>query len=242
MGVSQRHPLLACARRGTRLPGDESESTGTGTLGAVADETAPIQLLTADVTLGELTEGPGQGAAEDELARTAHAAARLGAAAIRVLAESAPSDPRRISIPRLPDAEITLLIEPHNRWWWTPVGTGLLAEMAEGEGRISLLADTAQAAVGLASLDDDTAEVIAADVIARSRVVHLSDDGSGFNAPGHGLLATRAWKAQEAGQEIEVAFEWTGVQRTMPVCLSRYHAACAWWLAQDETYLRSGRK
>jgi hypothetical protein len=91
-------------------------------------------------------------------------------------------------------------------------------------------------------LDRETAEVIAGDVIAKSLVVHLSDNGSGFDTTGHGLLATQAWSAMRSGQEIEVAFEWTGAQRTKPVCLSRYHAACAWWLGQDDTYIDGGRR
>ncbi|MGV9836524.1 hypothetical protein ACWDUL_20380 [Nocardia niigatensis] len=199
----------------------------------IADATAPIRLLTADVTLHDLAEGPDTRAAQRELARTVRAASLLGVTMTRILADRAPVDPGRVLVPRLPKAEITFLIEPHDRWWWTVEGIDLLSELTGTGRRIRLLADTAQAATGLAATASETARARVREVVSMSSVVHISDNGSGFGAKGHALLAAQTWQAQRAGQRIEVAFEWTGPERTKPACLSRYHAARAWWQAQD---------
>jgi hypothetical protein len=200
---------------------------------AVADATAPVRLLTADLTLHDLIQGHEQRrhAAECELERTADVASRLGAGMIRVLAGAAPPGDEPIPVPRLPDRAMTLLIELHDASWWTPAGIGRLEDVAHADPRIRLLADTAQAAAGFAGLSEPAASVIARRVLAMSAVIHLSDDGSGLSAAGHALLAGQAQELLAAGQPLEVAFEWTGAQRTAPACLSRYRAACAWWHA-----------
>ncbi len=200
---------------------------------AVADATAPVRLLTADLTLHDLIQAHEQRrhAAERELQRTADAASRLGAGMIRVLAGAVPPRDEPIPVPRLPDRAITLLIELHDASWWTPAGIGQLEEVARADPRIRLLADTAQAAAALADLSGPTASAIARRVLAKAEVIHLSDDGSGLSAPGHALLAGQSQELLAAGQPLEVAFEWTGAHRTAPVCLSRYNEACAWWHA-----------
>jgi hypothetical protein len=198
---------------------------------AIADATAPVKLLTADLTLHDLIQPHEQRrrTAERELERTAETASRLGAEMIRVLAGPAPLGGELIPVPRLPETAMTLLIELHDASWWTPAATERLEDLTHADPRIRLLADTAQAAAGLAGLPEPAASVIAKHVLAMSAVVHLSDGGSGLTADGHALLAGQAQELLAAGQPLEVAFEWTGPQRTAPVCLSRYHAACAWW-------------
>lgn len=200
---------------------------------AVAEATVPVRLLTADLTLHDLIQPYGQRrhAAERELERTASAASRLGAGMIRVLADAVPPHDEPIPVPRLPDTAMTLLLELHDASWWTPAGIGRLEDVARADPRIRLLADTGQAAAGFADTSEPAVSAIARRVLAMSAVIHLSDDGSGLSAAGHAQLAGQARELLAAGQPLEVAFEWTGAHRTAPVCLSRYHAACAWWHA-----------
>jgi hypothetical protein len=67
-------------------------------------------------------------------------------------------------------------------------------------------------------------------LIQQVSVAHLSDTGSGL--AGYRLAArpARAVRAAAgAGQPVEVAFEWTGADRSPGGCLARYQAARTWW-------------
>ena len=125
---------------------------------------------------------------------------------------------------------------------WTPAGIDRLEDVAHADPRIRLLADTGQAAAGFAALSEPAASAIARRVLAMSAVIHLSDGGSGLSAAGHAQLAGEAQDLLAAGQPLEVAFEWTGALRTAPACLSRYHAACAWWHALSPGSEGNGRR
>lgn len=197
---------------------------------AAADATSPIRLLTTDVTLNQLTSnGLHQRDATDELMRAADAAQRLGAAMVRILAPDPYGGGTTPAIRLPPDCAVDVLIEPHHPSWWLPQGVDWLACLCNSGPRIGLLADTAQAANGFAALPGSTARVLARRILRLTTVMHLSDDGSGLAAPGHRLLATEAASAIADGRNIEVAFEWTGPERTAPACLDRYRVARAWW-------------
>lgn len=197
---------------------------------AIADATAPIRLLTTDVTLSQLTSnGSQQRDARDELMRAADAAQRLGAAMVRILAPDPYDDGATPAIHLPANCAVDVLIEPHHPSWWLPQGVDWLTCLCHSDPRIGLLADTAQAANGFAALPGSTARDLARRILRLTPVMHLSDDGSGITAPGHRLLAIEAASAIADGRDIEVAFEWTGPERTAPACLDRYRAACAWW-------------
>ncbi|MBS2547751.1 hypothetical protein KGQ19_12825 [Catenulispora sp. NL8] len=185
----------------------------------------PITVVTSDVTLAELTsaEPRTRSAARAALDRMADSAAVLGVGRVRVLADK----PATVigHAPLLPGGDISLLIEPHHHSWWTAPGLNSLEALASSDPRIRLLADTAQAAAGLASHSPADARGLADRVIALSDVLHLSDDGSGLGATGHTVLA----RAACASGQLEIGFEWTGQLRSAQACLQRYTAACAWW-------------
>jgi hypothetical protein len=198
----------------------------------VAEMTAPIRIVTTDITLEDLTAAATdrREAAERELRRAAETARRLGAGMIRILADTPRPVGGRLPVPRLPEHDISVLIEPHDASWWEPAGIDLLDDLSQADERIRLLADTAQAAA-LAGHSQANLSDLAEHVIALSRVVHLSDNGTGLSGFNHQLLAASAARAVARGQPLEIAFEWTGPDRTHPVCLARYRDACAWWHA-----------
>jgi hypothetical protein len=199
--------------------------------GKTAQALCPITLVTSDVTLGELTCGDGRvrSVAQAGLHHTCESAAILGSRQVRILA-NAPAEATEHPIP-LPDAEISLLIELHHPSWWTETGLAAAAHLTS-DPRIRLMADSAQAAAGLAPHEPQDARRIAENVIALSDVLHLSDNGTGFGAPGHAVLAN---SARDTGAKVEVGFEWTGQPRTAEACLRRYTAACTWWHSLEAT-------
>ena len=201
-----------------------------------AQALCPITLITSDVTLGELTCGDARARsiAQAGLHHTCESAAILGAQQVRILA-NAPAETTAHHIP-LSDSEISLLIELHHPSWWTTTGLTAAAALT-CDPRTRLLADSAQAAVGLAPYEPQDARRLAESVIALSGVLHLSDDGTGFGARGHAVLAEAA---RDTAADVEVGFEWTGQLRTAEACLQRYTAACAWWRNLGETQ-RAGR-
>lgn len=198
---------------------------------AASRSTCPITLVTSDATLGELTGADDhmRSAALYALERTCEAAAVLGATQVRILADSPPQSIKHAV--RLP-GDITLLIELHHPSWWTTGGLDAAADLACAEPRIRLLADTAQAAAGLAPYEPREARSLVAQTIALTRVLHLSDDGRGLDARGHALLAEAV---RSADADIELGFEWTGEPRTAEACRQRYRAACTWWRSLGTT-------
>lgn len=192
----------------------------------VTQSTCPITLVTSDATLGELTgaDPNPRAAAQRVLDLTCEAAAVLGARRVRILADM-PAEATKHSI-HPPGLDISLVIELHHTSWWTETGLNTVAALVCGEPGIRLLADSAQAAAGLAPHEPHEARQLATRVIALSDVLHLSDDGSGLDAHGHALLVEAA---RDADVNLEIGFEWTGEPRTAEACLRRYHAACAWW-------------
>ena len=198
---------------------------------AITTATAPIRLLTTDITVHDVTGAPSQRcrAAQRELERAADCALRLGTNVIRILADRPESNSDAPTAPLLPGRDIVVLIEPHHPSWWQPLGVQRLTKLCRADKRIGLLADTAQAAIGFAELPRPTAQDLAQRIIGLTRVVHLSDNGSGLHAAGHELLASSAARALAEGFPIEIAFEWTGAERTPSSCLNRYRDACAWW-------------
>ena len=204
----------------------------------IAQAASPITMVTSDVTLAELTcdDSRARAAAQAELHRTCEAAAILGAQQVRILANS---DAETIEQSlRALDVEVSLLIELHHPSWWTDAGLATVAAIIFDEPRIRLLADSAQAAMGLAPHKPQDARRLAAEVIALSDVLHLSDDGSGLGAQGHAVLAEAA---RDAEADLEVGFEWTGQPRTAAACLRRYGAACEWWRGLEATVQQETR-
>lgn len=195
--------------------------------------TCPITLVTSDVTLSELTatDAHARALVLGRLELTYEAAAVLGAHTVRILADS-PPDSIKYSL-RPPDARFRLLIELHHASWWTTTGLRAARTLTDGAQNIRLLADSAQAAAGLAPYEAREARQLAARMMALSDVVHLSDNGSGLGAHGHALLAEAARAAES---NLEVGFEWTGEPRTVDACLQRYHDACTWWRGLRATH------
>ncbi|MBX6382505.1 MAG: AP endonuclease [Microbispora sp.] len=181
----------------------------------ITADTVPITGVTADTDLADLLADDPEIRlrAGREVIRLAEAAAELGAGWLRLLSRTPPQAGWARHEP--PATAVSLLVEPHHPGWLVP------GAFVSPPG-MRLLADTRQLAGVSSSL---------ARVAERTDVLHLSDDGRGFDGsePVADLVARRV----AAGQRVEVAVEWTGADRSPRACLVRYRAAVAWWAARE---------
>lgn len=190
------------------------------------EETVPITGVTADIDLATLfaSDYTARTAARDALMRLGNAAAALGAGWVRLLART----PLTTSAPGLmPRTAVPLLAELHHPDWLTPSPLATLEKLLHDHPDLRLLADTAQLTGALTPAQ--ATQPALAWVLAHTDVLHLSDEGSGLEAPGHAVVADLAATQIAVGQPIEVAVEWTGLQRTPETALARYQSALAWW-------------
>ncbi|WP_051967330.1 hypothetical protein [Kitasatospora mediocidica] len=211
--------------RGHRL--SQRTAAQVGGWRALADRTVPVTAVTADVELADLLAG--DPSAATELAAVAEHGRSLGAPAVRVLATTPPaswSPPGRT-------AELRgrpLLIELHSRDWFTPEALGYVDRLLGSLPRAALLVDSLCFERCAPAPDRALADWL----IDRSIVVHLSDHGEGFSAPGHRLLLRSLHGSMHrslrdgTGPGPELAFEWTGADRSPAACLARYRQAVAW--------------
>ena len=195
----------------------------------LAQRTVPITGVTADTDLADLVSGEARTrrAACDQVHRLCEAACHLGAQWVRLLARTPlthTSDPRLDYV--LPDTALPLLVELHHARWLDPDAFTVLEALMGRCGDLRLLADTAQLGAALAAGCD---RGVAAAVLDRSNVLHLSDNGHGLAGASHEEIATLAAHRLAQGQPMEVAMEWTGADRCPETCLARYHSAVAWW-------------
>jgi len=195
----------------------------------VADHTVPITMVTAEVILDDLLhDDPAVGeAARRHLRQTTAAAHRLGSRWVRVLTGELPSI-HQINELAVPDLGLAVLLELHAPSWWTPPGIGVLDALAAAWPQATVLADSAQAQNAFAVHGEQASSAVV-EITRRAAVVHLSDNGNGIVGPGHDIVARCARFTQASTCAPEVAFEWTGPDRTSDICLHRYRTALACW-------------
>ncbi|MGW1227570.1 hypothetical protein [Streptomyces sp. NPDC002530] len=128
----------------------------------------------------------------------------------------------------LPRARLPLLVELHHPGWLAPAPLDALERMLGRWPQLRLLADTTQLAAVRRSANG-AAETALERVLHFTRVLHLSDDGTGLDPAGRNLVAKLARSRIADGQHMEVAVEWTGQPRTPQACLSCYRDACRAW-------------
>ncbi|GAA4203014.1 hypothetical protein GCM10022252_60010 [Streptosporangium oxazolinicum] len=197
-----------------------------------AARTVPITGVTADVDLADLLTGDASARrrAAYDLEELAEAATILNARWVRLPARTpltVDQLARGEKLRALADSVIPLLIEPHHPGWVFPATLRSLVDLVNACPRMGLLADTAQLAAALPKRDRFPAWL--APVLDHTQVLHLSDPGTGLDAPGHAVIAALAAHRVHAGQNLEVALEWTGADRGPDECLARYHATVTWW-------------
>lgn len=198
----------------------------------------PVTMVTSDTDLSAFFAA-GSAAyhtAASELGALADAAAALGARSVRLLSRALPQG-REWNTLRVPDLTgshgLLTLVELHDREWFTPASTGRLHEVLDATPWLAALLDTAQADAACQAgieVHADTLDGMA----QRAAVMHISDSGSGLGGTGHHAAARATARALAAGHQTEVAFEWTGPDRTRETCLDRYHEATAWWRREWE--------
>jgi hypothetical protein len=105
----------------------------------------------------------------------------------------------------------------------------VLRDLLDRASAASVLLDSAQFHAAIAGRADVLPAACLTALIERTLVAHLSDTGAGLTGTGHCLLARAVRAAAGNGQPVEVAFEWTGADRSPEGCLTRYRAARAWW-------------
>ncbi|GAA1899459.1 hypothetical protein GCM10009716_06600 [Streptomyces sodiiphilus] len=194
-------------------------------------DSVPVTGVTADTDLYDLftPDHAVRTRARADVLRLADAAAELGAGWVRLLAR-APIPSTRVSAVgtlAVPEAAVPLLAELHHPHWLTTAAITSLGELLCQTPYLRFLADTAQLA---ASPPDDGHSEALGWVMARSDVLHLSDNGRGLT-DGHLSVAAAAAAQVRAGHRIEVGVEWTGRPRSPSVCLNRYRRSVAWWHA-----------
>jgi hypothetical protein len=194
----------------------------------------PVTLITADVDLKDLTfsRDARWRQACAELASLAQVAREFGAATVRILARAVPSGAQwqALAIPELGTRHgVTVLIELHYPAWFTPEAADRLGGLMSSCPDLGLLLDSGQVHDAWRQSPDAPWTCLLGSLITHARVVHLSDRGEGLDGRGHQLLAHAARGAADDGQAIEVAFEWTGADRRLETCMTRYQAAVTWW-------------
>ncbi|WP_326644903.1 hypothetical protein OG884_11605 [Streptosporangium sp. NBC_01755] len=197
-----------------------------------AAQTVPITGVTADVDLADLLTGDASARrrAAYDLEELAEAATILNARWVRLPARTpltadqlAQGEKLRV----LADSVLPLLIEPHHPGWVSPATLRPLVDLVNACPKMRLLADTAQLAAALPKRNRFPAWL--APIFDHAQVLHLSDPGTGLDAPGQAVIAALAAYRIQAGQDLEVALEWTGPDRSPDECLARYHATATWW-------------
>ncbi|QOC93848.1 apurinic/apyrimidinic endonuclease family protein [Micromonospora craniellae] len=203
-----------------------------------AQSSPPITAVTADLDLADFNR-PGTQAyrrANAELDRLADATALLGTHSVRLLARRVIEQREwaGIALPNLAQYGMTTLIELHDPAWFTGQPLASMAAYLDRVEGLALLIDTAQVhsaylrAGSLNSLGDDLAALE-----RHTRVVHISDNGYGLTGGGHRIVAQTFGRAGDDGH-VEVAFEWTGADRSVQECMSRYRYAVRWWRSSLE--------
>ncbi|MFI2204729.1 AP endonuclease [Streptomyces sp. NPDC020192] len=206
--------------------------------------TVPVTGVTADTDLADLLSADPavRRQAREEVCRLADAARALGAGWLRLLARhplhttlagdgSGPLDGHVLAVP--------LLIELHAPQWLASRPHAALVCLLQQQPRLRLLADSAQFAQALADPGDDRAAERLKRLVPWIEVLHLSDPGPGLTDPGHAVVADHAIRRIAAGQPIEVAVEWTGVDRTRAAALARYHEHAAWWKWRNAAHMEA---
>jgi sugar phosphate isomerase/epimerase len=196
--------------------------------------TAPVTLIAADVDLSDFAspEDACWQRASAELARLARVAREFGAGSVRVLARAVPGDAQwpALAIPDLAALHgVTVLIELHHPAWFTTEAVGRLCELMNRCAGLGLLLDSGQMHDAWLQAPGAPWPSLLGSLITHARVVHLSDRGDGLDGHGHHLLAHAARSAANDGNDLEVAFEWTGNDRRLETCMTRYQAAVTWW-------------
>jgi sugar phosphate isomerase/epimerase len=196
---------------------------------------APVTLITADVDLSDFVspEDARWQQAGTELASLAQVASEFGAGSVRVLARAVPSGAQWQALAAIPDPaarhSVTMLIELHDPAWFTPKTAERLCELMSRCTGLGLLLDSGQVHDAWLQSSGAPWASLLSGLIAHARVVHLSDRGCGLDGHGHRLLASAARDAADDGHDLEVAFEWTGADRCLETCMTRYGAAVTWW-------------
>lgn len=191
----------------------------------------PITMVTADTELSDLISERSTvvDAARCDLDRVAQAATVLGAGIVRILATRPPDAPLRC-IPRVLGARpgLEIVIELHHPGWFASSAADVMRRSGVGTGGVALLLDSAQVHAA-AAIGYDVSRVD--DLMGIARVVHLSDAGDGLDGEGHDVTVRAARAAMLRGQLLQLAFEWTGAERTTDQCLRQFHIARARWRA-----------
>ena len=190
----------------------------------------PVTLITADVDLCDFAS-PGDARwrqASAEVASLAQVTRELGAGSVRIVARAIPSGAQwhALAIPDLAARYgVTVLIELHDPAWFTPEAADGLHKLMSSCDGLGLLLDSGQAHDAWLQSPGVPWGSLLGGLITHTRVVHLSDRGDGLDGHGHHLLAD----ATSYGHHLEVAFEWTGDDRRLETCMTRYRAAVTWW-------------
>lgn|GEM_PF-3510002 len=202
----------------------------------------PITVVTAEIDLIDFARPgtPTYWRASAELNRLGHAASVLRAHAVRLLARHH-LDQRQWADLAVPDLAarhgLTTLIELHEPAWFTDHSVDALVTHLERAPWLALLMDTAQVQQAWRRSEDPDNLAAQVSVLApRTRVIHISDGDDHVPGAGYEIVA-ETFGHLENDSPVEIAFEWTGADRSPQVCLDRYRRAVAWWHSRSEANL-----
>jgi hypothetical protein len=199
-----------------------------------ARQAAPVTMVTGDIDASTFlsTQDDRGRQVSAELDALAAAAARFGARAVRLLGRTVPQPPAREDGGRLPDLRahgLLTLVELHDPEWFAPDGLAWLQVLLDQSPGTELLLDSHQVHTAWEAYPHPGWPGLLEGLAHRVGAVHLSDPGTGLDGEGHRLLARAVRMAKGNGRDVDVAFEWTGPDRTPAACLARYRDAITWW-------------
>lgn len=196
------------------------------------NEGIPVTMLASDITLELLAENSQE--TEDEYYKLISIAQRLGAKYIRILAPSIMKEESLINFnvnKRL--NSVVSVIELHNPEWFTHHYADKINDICV-KNELGLLFDSLQIEMACQLFGVYEVSQYIDRLLPHVKVIHFSDSGGGFSGEGHQITALAAIKAQEKAYDIELAFEWTGRDRTAAAAFSAYRRAVHFWHFQCE--------
>ncbi len=190
----------------------------------------PVTMLASDITLESLAEGSQE--AKEECSHLQDIALNIGAKYLRILAPSAIKNEswENLCISTIAN-HVVIVIELHNPEWFSRRHIERLKQVCT-EQKIGLLFDSSQIDMACQIQGVDEVSQFVDCLLPHVKVIHFSDSGGGFSGVGHQITALAAIKIQKSAYDIELAFEWTGKERTTGAAFAAYRRAENFWHSQ----------
>lgn len=184
-----------------------------------------VTMLTSDFSLSDFFDvNISFHAINSELNSYLEIAHLLSASSLRVLAtEIIDAPPINVKIP-LMSSRIKFTIELHNPYWFTPQSAEIINNICN-ENNVYILLDSGQVHEACKVHGYLKVKESILIFIDKVNIIHISDNGFGVDDTGHHLVFTLINAFFKFKSEVEIAFEWTGMDRSSKSAFLAYHKA-----------------